>query len=306
MLKQTIQFVLPFLLILIGCSIINKFIHDKIYSDENISFNKNSSTIICGSSRLQVINPNNIENCENISSGGQPYFLTYYALKKALSVNPQIKNIVLSSSYENFIWHCNNNPVYYQKDIIRPYIDIIDFKEFQHFGYLKPTYWEILLKKIYVPLLLENNIKLILKFKFSHLDANNINYYGQFYSSKKSWLSKQYLHNYINKISYYHHSEWNEKWYFEILKMCKEKQLNVLVVAAPLHPDLFEKLPKKFLGNFDRIITRSKDNFTNLKFINYTNDVFPDSCYGDWEHLNSYGTPKIEKKINTELANLKN
>ena len=70
---------------------------------QKCQFNKNISTVICGDSHpMSAINDNILKNSINISNDSQHYIYTYNVLKIVVKNNPQIKTVILGSSFHSF------------------------------------------------------------------------------------------------------------------------------------------------------------------------------------------------------------
>jgi hypothetical protein len=304
---QILRLLLIPVLVLALLTVLNKPLEQQIFSNDNIQFDKTVTTVLAGNSRLCVINPDRIPNAVNICTGGETYYFTYHVIKKMLEANPQVKNIAITCSHDNFFQDesSDSNYFHYLPERIEPYLRVLPSDHFKHLSYMEPSYSTFWLKKAYVPLDFENNIKLILFAKFSKLDQSNIPFYGKHHESDESVFFKFRLDTmveYANKASY---SPWTIKWYYKILQLSEEKEINLFLIAPPLHPEFLQSIRKDHLCDYREIIDSTIKNYPHSQFYDYSNLSFPDSCFGDWHHLNSRGSKSFADTLAQIIGRIK-
>ena len=299
--KYLIYFFLAFTLFI--C--INWFIERLIYKHANVALEPRITTVITGNSRLQMINPIWVPNTVNISKGGESYYFTYRTLSKLLNDNPGLKTVILSTSFDNFLFDYShvikNGNEYYSPEQLSHYIRVLTFDDLLHANYFDLNYLDIWLKKSYVPIDFENTLKIIIKFKFGYQGISQVPYYGNYHKSEKSKLSPQNIKDFTDKINSFEISPWNEKYFYAILNMCKEKHLKLFLVTTPFPENVHSKINPIFINNFSRIITNAKRINPNLNYLDFFKDTYPMHFYGDPHHLNSKGSKILAKKISSYM-----
>lgn len=295
--RKFFYFILVFLFIIF----INYELEKSIYKSANTVLHRNVTTVICGNSRLQMINPAWLNNTVNICKGGENFYFTYRTLSILIKENPNLKHVVLGTSFDSFLFtHTHlfvKNKEYYTPIQLLPYIRILSFEDLYQKHYCSADYLEIWLKKIYVPIDFENTLKIIFKYKFGYQGIQNLSYYGSFHISINSNLSKQSVLSFVNNINSSQISTWNEKWFYSIIKMCKSKNINLILVTTPFPRNVRSKIKSVFYSNFDRIIMNSKKINSSLTHLNYFKAYYPLNNFGDPHHLNSIGSKILADKI---------
>jgi len=209
--KYLIYFFLAFTLFIS----INWCIERLIYKHANVALEPRITTVITGNSRLQMINPIWMPNTVNISKGGESYYFTYRTLSKLLKDNPRLKTVILSTSFDNFLFDyshvINKGNEYYTPEQLAHYVRVLSFDDLLHVNYLNLDYLNIWLKKSYVPIDFENTLKIIIKYKFGYQGISQIPYYGTYHQSNRSNLTDQNIREFTNKINSFKISTWNEK-----------------------------------------------------------------------------------------------
>jgi hypothetical protein len=286
---------------------INWSIEKLIYRKVNLVLNNKYTTVIAGNSRLQMINPLWIKNSVNISKGGQSYFFTYRCLAKLIQDNPHIRQVILSTSFDNFLYDYShvrdNDKEYYTPHQLLHYIKVLSFEDIKNSHYLGFDYAEVWLKKIYVPVDFENTLKIMFKYKFGYQGINHLPYYGNFHTSYKSNLSNDRVESFVRKINSFKISNWNEKSFYSIVRLCKEKKIKLILVTTPFPKQVRSRIKSIFYKNFERITKNAQKYNSTITYLNFFNETFPLNNYGDPHHLNSIGSKKLAEKISSLISN---
>lgn len=105
-----------------------------------------------------------------------------------------------------------------------------------------------------------------------------------------------------NKLKDYKGSNWNEKrlsYDDKVLKLCKENNIKVIMVTAPLPPTSL-KLIKNYdeLHNkFQQIADKNGVEYIDYNYINKEKNMFTDKDFKDADHLNSSGVKILDNDL---------
>ena len=88
---------------------------------------------------------------------------------------------------------------------------------------------------------------------------------------------------------------------FDIIEYCKSKRICLIFINIPTHT-LF-KQSKTYIASEQGFNDFRKKNFSNARYLDFSNEIYPDSSYADLYHLNKYGARSFSKKINLVLKN---
>jgi hypothetical protein len=289
---------------------INWQLEKKMYSIENQKLTKEIKTIVCGNSRLQLLTPEMfIEPLIITSAGGEDFYMTYWKIKSIINLNTQVDHVILSVGFDQFLEeyryvnHDSTHYIYPYKDLVG-YWKYIDRKEFFFKEYIHPDYWKIWLKKMYVPTDFENTIKILLKYKLGKIEPEDIRLYGSRpYISYASNYTPENTKIYADFTNAYSVGTTQEKWFFKIVDLCLSHKIKLDLVYPPFPPLVLKKIRPKYFTNFERIIKKASAIDHSIRFIDYSKIIYPDSCYGDAHHINSYSAPSLAKKIEADLLN---
>lgn len=83
-----------------------------------------------------------------------------------------------------------------------------------------------------------------------------------------------------------------------IIEFCNENNITILFLYTPMHNKLIQnqKLYKQFY----------KENYNNIMFYDFRDMHFPDSCFGDLDHLNYKGAKVFSEYFEKEVLHKQN
>ena len=323
--KRMVYFTLSFLVIfiIIGFIYVHNFLI-VVNSDKAFELPINIQTVFFGDSHaMTAFDPDIIDDSFNASIDSEIDFLTYYKIKALLKANKQIKNVVLSQSYHNL-------SIAYNRDVLNgdKYYFLIDesgkeiiysadkgrLLKFQYGSQNQNT------NKLYAKLLhFYHSTFLWLKYDLGFpLDINNyVNFFISIlknnpnlnehplfpgkYQSKNSHLEN----NVTEKLIKQHFYNGNEigassimiESLFKIAKYCKMNNVKLVLVNTPLHSTFRSKIPDYYIHLYDSVLVNLEDNFDNVSYFNFSTVDYPDSLYGDGDHLNALGMERFSTEI---------
>ncbi len=80
-----------------------------------------------------------------------------------------------------------------------------------------------------------------------------------------------------------------------IISLCREKQVEPVLVACPVHPLYFEQIPEYIQSRYEAEKLRYRQ--IGVTVIDLTCLVLPDSCYLNADHLNQTGAEKFSREL---------
>ena len=80
----------------------------------------------------------------------------------------------------------------------------------------------------------------------------------------------------------------------KIVALCKTNKIKLVLINPPITRDYFKKIPPKFISNYYTTIAELKGN---VEFWDFHSLALEKKCYGDADHINSYGAKILTQKI---------
>jgi hypothetical protein len=239
--------------------------------------------IFIGDSRIETsVNDTLQSNTLNIAQSAESYLYSYIKLRKMIAINPQIKTVVLGFSDLNLHadmedWYFKNQPLQFKVS---------------NFLFLMPP--------AEIKLLLRNNFKTTIagildypKFKFDVYknmkpgDKINTLGVGRYESINPSqWKAPKpgELESKMRPDSF-RYSKHQLQYLDKIFDLCKRANVELVFLSTPLHRSF--QTGSRFS---DSIHTA---RYPMVKYLDYTSMDYPDSCFGDYEHLNYQGSQQF-------------
>lgn len=244
---------------------------------------KKVETLFLGDSHIShAINDDLIKGSKNLAKPAEPYYFTYYKLVFFTKGNKNIKNIYLgigyhsfSKSYDQFIngWFSSSTSP--------SFFFILPLKE-----QLRNLYWNRSTIKLFC--------RNIFNVFYNHKNGNYIrktNLYNGFDNLyNKSCIDQDTIRQRINfqyfeknnTSKFLDSAKLNSIYFKKIIKYCNLNNLNLKLIATPIHKENYKKIPFFYKNLFN------KNKGSNLKnFTNYINDDCSFSPDGD--HVNKIG-----------------
>jgi hypothetical protein len=292
----TFIFVLFFTSILL---IVNIFFvyKQKLHS---VVFDKNITIVICGDSHpMSAINDSILEGSINISDHSQKYFYTFNVLKLVLKNNPQIKTVILGSSFHSF---SGNDKNIFDSENATKFFPIF----FPILDYESAT---VIISNSFLPMV--KSSKDIIKSMIIETIRNFNSYQsypfiGNYYKSYNNNLNDSTVIKAIKRHFYQQNgmeqgfSNYQNKYLKKIVELCIKHNVKVIIINTPVSDNYFKKIPEKFISNYYSTIS----NFiSSVDFWDFHSLHLENRCFGDGDHLNALGAKALTMKIDSILEN---
>ena len=265
-----------------------------IYIRNNSKFykiDKNIETLFLGDSHIShAINDDLIRGAKNLAKPAEAYYFTYHKLIFFTKENKNVKNIYLgysynsfSQSYDQFIngWFASN--------IGPSFFFILPLKE-----QLRTLYWNRRTIKLFC--------RNLLSVFYDHLNENYKrktslyngfdNYYNESCINQdtiRERINFQYFKK-NNTLKTLDSSRFNSFYFKKIIKYCYVNNLNLKLIATPIHIENYKRIPLFFKNLF----MKKKE----LKLIDFTSYINDDCNFSpDGDHVNKIGSFKVTSAL---------
>ena len=289
--KFLLKIIVFFSVALILISIVSVIIFLQTYNaTDKIKLDENIHTLICGDSHTETaLNDSILQGSINISQSSQHYFYLYNVLKKLLKNNPQINTVIvgfsfhsLSSFYDDYLFQEE-----FSKHMYTRYFSILDVHSLF-----------FLLTKNFPGVANDfNNILKSINKNTKVRDLERYQFIGKFYDSDRSNKNDSTIMNAIS-IHYYNNgkeqafSDYQETYLGKIIELCREKNINLILMNCPVSNEYKAKIPSKFIENYYGFSEAHKDII-----LDYHDFQLPEDHYGDGDHINKKGSILFSKSV---------
>ncbi|MCU4158139.1 hypothetical protein J1N10_19350 [Carboxylicivirga sp. A043] len=250
------------------------------------------TTLILGNSRIyRGINPDLCcSPSYNFAHDNDSYNQIYYKLKYILNCKKNIKNIILGVDYFQFSFISENRNYAYGKHLGKEYLKDYDYS----FNY----FYEY------------ENIRGINKFLTIYRASKEIIQKNE--TSKKTTLkgNGQYLMPIPNmqKAKLTRDPKRlliQEKYFSQIIELCKERNVNVFLVMPPLQAEEIMLYNEDVIKEFENYIKSFSADY--IDYYNYSSTgLFTSNDFTDITHLNCSGADKFSRFINDSIESCYN
>ena len=266
---------------------------NKLIISRNVNLKlDNCEYLIIGDSHMQQgIDPNYFNSARNIAQYAEPYFLTFWKLKKYLSM-AKVENVLIGFSYRNI---SEINDKYF-----------IDKKKKAEMFNRCHSIEELLKLKT-----IEIDWGTYLKIKFKKMclypNISYIDYIGAYSSNDKRnpfkikrKIKSNFYHN-DNKMKI---SNTSNNYLDSILSLCKNNNVKPILVTTPLHSEYISEVPTLFSQFFKN---KKKELLSkNIKILDYSCENYSNSEFYDSDHLNLKGSQKFSNELSKKLCLMNN
>lgn len=268
------------------------YLNSKKLNEYLTSVDKKS--IFIGDSHIQNgINDELITDGINFSQNGESYYFSYQKLIKIIALNKQLKTIYLGFSYHNLSSYYDDYVFgKYNNEISSRYYFILPASEKVKF--IKCNLGD---EMLYFKNIFEKGIVNVLrnKEKYSFLGYYQNGFYNV--ESRKTSMDKRIQLQFFNENKIASFSEINIIYLNKIIILCKENNIDLIVLNTPLDPYYKNNIPQKYIDKYSQIIKTQKltvIDFQNLKF--EKNDFIKDG-----DHVSVKGSLLISKFLNNKF-----
>lgn len=253
----------------------------------SFKIDQNITSIIIGHSQSEcALDDSILDHSINLSASGESYFYNYIKLKEVIEDNKQIKNVFIEFSnnqvdslMDDWIW--GYNKMSYRLQFYAPFMS---FKDMNVLIDNNPTdfiaSYSVSTRKF---------IYRILKNDYYFVDE-----IGGYLEIKESHVEDIIENNkFDSSISADHTlSDTNIKYLKKMISLCREHYIDVYFIRSPFHP-LYEAYENEHV--FQSVY---KNNFEDIKFLDFKNLIFPNDYYLDLQHLNYKGAEEYTSLLN--------
>jgi hypothetical protein len=271
-----------FTFIIVFYFVLNTFINYTIFNKSKIPIN-NTKILISGDSHVQTsLNPKSFFSATNISQSAEPYIISFWKLKYIFKHNKP--NILLLGFSHHNISAFNDNKFWDKKFssemFERSYI-IGNYRSLENIKIDYQEYYKIFLREMCL---------------YPH--TKHFKFVGGYNNSYKSSISD--LEQSINRHYYLHGkelgvSEIQIKYLYNIIKLCENHDVTLILVGSPVHTAYYKKIPSIIKKRYDEEKQRFQKN--NLIIADFTETIYDDKFYLNSDHLNEQGALKFSKSI---------
>jgi len=274
---------------------------------DNFIIDKNKITLAAGDSHLQTaFNPNQVLNSMNICSSAEDYFYSYYKLKLVLKSNPHIKNLILGFSPHNISdYHKNKRIGDKAGQMLPKYFMLFDDEAIDICSSISiPFIINYMKFKLSIPISYKSEMKYSIQFFRNKHKIYDYPFWGNYYRSDKSNLSKQlidesiYRHFYDKDSTLRHISDLQLNYLKKTISLCSQNQITLYLVTTPMTEYYINRIPALFRINSHKIIGMLRSEYENIVYLNLSNISIPDDGFGDGDHVNHLGAKIVSQKIN--------
>jgi len=308
-LTRLASFISILLLILICFFLLNSF----LFKEVNKADYSNIETLILGDSHSRFLNEEIIPKSQNLSYSAETYKVAYYKLKYISELN-NLENLVLSFSYNNFSYLHESRMLNEYRTIYRLYpienlatlikttnslksaIEVLASNVFTfNRDYFFKYFFDFSLDS---PLDENIHYKTVGKAKLSNANSKFYNYIlDNKTEAIEKKVNRRINHHYNYKESGNYGSNIAVDYFIQIIDLCEEKNINLLLVTLPIHPTYRDKIPDFFVEKFTKIkkqaITKEHVTYVNLeKYFDGKDELMLDQ-----DHQSEYGGALISKHL---------
>ena len=229
--KKFIKRLLLFLTIIIGFVFIDVCLQKTLlFRDEDMKLAKNIHTLILGHSHTaNSCNNKYIKNSINLASPGEAYIYTYFKAKKVIETNPQIKKVYVEFTNNQIHKHMDNwiwDDTHLQYNFIS-YGVLMDYDALSLLYKKNPSGFVTAFSKG-----LFNNLLKMVPSKKRKIQYGSM---GGFKTNNQIFINTKVPKNKKMTSSNYEISESNIYYLEQIVKYCKQKKIEVILVRSPMH-----------------------------------------------------------------------
>lgn len=274
-----------YLLITTGLFIYFVFKFPSLQTDFSIS--KEHKYLFFGTSQIECsINDKLIKHSRNFGHSDEPYFYTFHKIKQILKSNNHIESIFIDY----------NNSVLGRESVKEQTSGI---KNINHF---LPTYSPFMELEDLIFLFNSNPINtfnaMIKSYRFNFKRIIKMDFllnkiHGQFLSLNKNDLNIKKYDIQAIKESQKQISHLNISLLAKIIKLCKERNVDIYLIRVPIHGDL------SVFNKEEKLYQIKNNNFKDVEFLDLFDFPIKDEEFADLVHLNSYGSTKFSLWVNS-------
>jgi hypothetical protein len=265
---------------------------------DSVNFDTNVSTVICGDSHtMSAVDDGLLKNAINISNHSQHYLYTYNVLRIVLNNNPQIKTVILGSSFHSFGEY--DRIILNNDEASEFYPNFFPTLDYESATLIASKNFLSVLKSS--SRMVKSMTRSIIKNYHSY---RGFPFIGFYYKSQNSNLTDSTVitaikrHYYLPDGKEQGLSNYQNKYLDKIGMLCRAGGVRLIIINTPVSDSYFRKIPKKFIENYYSTISNLNQN---VDFWDFHALHLGDESFGDGDHLNTIGAKTLTLKIDSIL-----
>ncbi len=308
-LNRILIFALLLSVVLIIAASIYGYLRNQFLDAENLKLNTTVTTLIIGDSHAETaLDDKLIPDSKNIAFHAEHYLFTYFKLKKMLEANPQITKVILSYGPHNLsqgadvtLFSLGRNSRSFAR-----YFMLLDAEGVDDV-YSPTQNWRInyLKWKLKIPFQLKLEAKLLVKALLGDKIAlNDFPFIGKFYASGNHVfhdVNEPINGHYFNKGKQLKKSNLALKYLYKIIELCEVNNVKLILINTPLHKEYRNRIPEYFTKLYANTSLEITSKHTSVQIVDYSEQILPDSVFGDYHHVNAMGAKIVSKKLIQDL-----
>jgi hypothetical protein len=233
------------------------------------------------------INDTLLNNSKNVATIAEPIYLTFYKLERLIKLNKNINTVYLGFSYHILSKYSDEFiKGEFSSSIVPKYFFILPINE-----RAKLLKWNLKNFSVFNRALFKE-----IFFEISHPDANFLGgFSNNIYHSRISTKSiqKRIEIQYYTNRNLCSYSAISEEYLNKMIALCKDNNINLIIINTPLHQYYREMIPSKFIFKYNEIISKN-----NLNTIDFSTLALDDSSYtADGDHVTFRGCLIVSKRL---------
>ncbi|MEX0968118.1 MAG: hypothetical protein WD077_12835 [Bacteroidia bacterium] len=278
-------------------------LNKRLISNDPYLIPSNVHTLILGDSRMQTaLNPELLPNSVNISMSGEPYIATYLKLKKVIEDNPNIQQIVLGFSQHNISGYSDSKfkDDKISRKLFNRYNLLMKRSDLEGLEYHHTAWYMLYLNQVILPnpAFVRNWIE-----KVKGKEPHGYPYIGKFYSSDYSLIGRRAKNDSTISRHFYKNgqiagiSQISRSSLDSMVALTQRQNIDLYLFKSPVHPYYENMIPELYNEVLGEIINQLAE-YEHVRIFDYSKWRFPDSHYGDYDHINSKGAEILSVEFN--------
>ncbi len=252
----------------IGVLLIIIFLISTNIKSKSFKIDDTYTDVFLGDSHVRyTVNDTLLAHSISLANSSESIYFSYHKLKLLLKSNQTIETVHLGFSYHNisdyYDQYINGK---YSQSVAPNYFYILSFNE-----QLQMFKWNSRRLPSFVRAILKSGIKIW---------RNENTFTGGFDNPYTNTTANNATMDERLKLQYYTNdtlnsfSALNLKYFDNIVELCKEQQVELVIINTPVHAYFLSKVPQKFIDRYNSII-----NSNNLRIIDLTLMDLPDTSF---------------------------
>lgn len=290
--KFLTRIILFFLLVIGVLGTVVGYLSYRLNSESIYIGNAGVEYLIVGDSHTQYsVNDSILSNTLNISNNADSYLYSYVKIKKMLGQNPQLKGVLLGYSEPNMEegmedWNFRDINL---RNKVSQYYSMLAGEEIYFLAERNP--FSFLNGVVQFPKMKWRVVKnLNSSSRITDIGVGGFDYLNK---SFEEWsMTRLETEDQERTNSIYSTSQ--IRYLNKIMELCKQNNVELILLSTPFH----STYPTSKVHLAENYYQREMKSF---RWLDYSKLSLPDSCFADYEHLNSKGSTVFSKILMEKL-----